>query len=122
MLEVFIARDLEYLKQQGHLAKWDYECETWDYQHDPQTYTPDFKVVLPNSTVQYYEAKGKMTDQTRKKLLSIKRCNPDKDLKIIFERSNNKLKAGGKMTYATWADKYKLPWSEKEIKETWYAE
>lgn len=119
MLEVYIAAELAKLQKEGKILKFDYEQETWTYQHQPQKYTPDFRIFMPDGTVQYYEAKGKMTDETRKKLVSIKRCNPDKDLKIIFERAGNKLKAGGKMTYGTWADKTGIEWNEKSVSSSW---
>lgn len=120
MLEVYIARDLADLQRAKSIRKFEYEPEVWEYQHKVSRYTPDFKVTMADGSVQYYEAKGKMTDETRKKLVSIKRCNPCKDLKIIFERAGNKLKAGGKMTYGTWADKEGYEWNEKTISEDWY--
>jgi len=119
MLEVYIAAELEELRKQKKIKKFEYEPEIWTYQHEPQKYKPDFKVTMPDNSCQYYEAKGKLTDATRKKMVSVKRCNPDKDLKLIFERANNKLRAGGKMTYGTWADKTKIPWNEKHVKEEW---
>ena len=119
MLEVYVAAELCELQKQKKILKFEYEPEVWTYQHEPQKYTPDFKVTMPNKSVQYLESKGKMTDDTRKKIVSVKRCNPDKDLKIIFERANNKLKAGGKMTYGKWSDKIGIPWNEKKVKEEW---
>jgi hypothetical protein len=120
MLEVYIAVELCNLIKKGFLKGFEYEPEVWEYQHEIQRYTPDFKVTLADGSVQYYEAKGKMTGDTRKKLASVVRCNPDKDLKLIFERAGNKLQAGGKMTYGTWCDKLGVPWNEKTPKESWY--
>ena len=44
---------------------YEYETLTMTYQHEPQKYTPDF--VLKNGTI--IEYKGKMTNETKKKLL-----------------------------------------------------
>jgi len=84
MGEVRCAADLDKRK-----IKWLYENEKLVYQHEPQKYTPDFTLVDNGGLL--IEYKGKMTDGGRKKLLSIKRCNPDRQLCIVFEQPNNKL-------------------------------
>lgn len=119
MLEVLIAAQLETLRQQRMIKKFEYEPEKWTYQHKPQTYTPDFGITLNDGSLDYYEAKGKMTNETRKKIISVQRCNPDKPLKLIFERSANKIRAGAKSTYGDWATKAGLQWSTKEVDLEW---
>jgi len=96
---------------------YEYESEKWEYQHELQHYTPDFKVGDV-----YLEYKGKMTDETRKKLLSIKRCNPDKDLRIVFERPQNKLRKGAKMLYSQWATStLEIPWADQLPPIQWFS-
>lgn len=119
MLEVIIAAQLEMLRQKRMLKKFEYEPEKWTYQHKPQTYTPDFRITLNDGTVDFYEAKGKMTNETRKKIVSVQRCNPDKSFKMIFERPTNKIRAGSKTTYGDWATKMGLEWSNKEVELQW---
>jgi len=98
-----------------HHYKYEYEPEQWGYQHEPQEYTPDFKVGDV-----YLEYKGKMTDSTRKKLLSVKRCNPEKDLRLVFERSQNKLRKGAKMLYGQWATKSGYEWADTLPPTDWF--
>jgi hypothetical protein len=96
-------------------VKYEYEAATLVYQHEPQKYTPDF--LLPKGLL--IEYKGKMTNETRKKLLSIQRCNPDKRICLVFEKPNNKIRKGSKTTYWQWAEKNGFPWSEHYVEGKW---
>lgn len=99
------------LDQQGLGA--EYEPEQWEYQYNVQSYTPDFKIGNV-----YVEVKGKATKETRKKLLAIKECNPDKILVIRFLRGHgNKITKGSKTSYMAWAEKNgftAFDWDEEE--------
>lgn len=110
MGEVRCAADMKKRK-----IPYEYETLTLEYQHEPQKYTPDF--ILPNGVI--IEYKGKMTNETRKKLLSIKRCNPDARICLVFEKPNNKIRKGSKTTYWQWAEKNGFPWSEHYVKKEW---
>jgi predicted nuclease of restriction endonuclease-like RecB superfamily len=111
--EVRCAADLD---TQG--IKWKYEHETLSYQHRPQKYTPDFTLVDNDDLL--IEYKGKMTNETRKKLLSIQRCNPKRRLCIVFERPNNKLSSRPNATrYWQWAERNGFKWSEQVIDPSW---
>jgi hypothetical protein len=98
--------------------KYKYEDETWQYQVDPQHYTPDFTIVdTDNLRIEY---KGKMTAQTRKKMIAVKKCHPDKRVCIVFEKPNNKLSARpNSQRYWQWAEKNGFEWSEHYVKEEW---
>ena len=50
----------------------------------------------------------------RKKLLSVRTCNPDIDLRLWFERSSNKLSSIAKTTYGEWATKNGFKWYDNE--------
>jgi hypothetical protein len=93
MAEVETAYVLQRLKK----LRYKYEPERWQYQYEPQHYTPDFKVGNL-----YIEVKGKATMETRRKMLAVKRCNPDKHLVILFLKGNNKIRRGSKTTYIDW--------------------
>jgi len=69
-----------------HKIKLDYEVKTVSYQHKPQKYTADF--TQPQKKI-HLEYKGKLDAATRKKLLSVKRCNPNMILWLVFEKPNN---------------------------------
>jgi hypothetical protein len=116
MLEVFIAAGLD-----DYGLDWDYEPEKWEYTYGIQKYTPDFRIRLPNREL-WIEGKGKMTASTRKKMLAIKRCNPERDLRVIYERAKNNIMRGSKTTYAKWSDNHDFIWSDKTIPEEWFNE
>lgn len=69
-------------------------------------YTPDF--LLPNGI--YLEVKGRLTTEDRRKMLAVKKDNPELDIRFVFQAPFNKLYKGSKSTYAKWADKYGFPW------------
>ena len=94
---------------------FSYENELWEYQHDPQTYKPDFSA--PEKTI---ECKGKLTKEVRKKLLAIIKCNPDRELCLVFERPDNKIARNSKTTYAVWAEKHGIPWSDTVPNPDWF--
>ena len=97
---------------------WKYENEVLEYQHDIQKYTPDFTLYEDDDTL--IEYKGKMTGETRKKLLSIKRCNPKRKICLVFEQHKNKLSSRkNSQRYWEWAEKNGFPWSSQTVDEEW---
>ena len=92
-----------------------YESEKLSYTIE-HNYTPDF--VLPNYT--YLEAKGCWAAEDRRKILAVKRDNPDVDLRMIFQSPYNTISKKSKTTYAQWCDKHDIPWtSYKDIPIEW---
>ena len=92
-----------------------YESEKLSYTIE-HNYTPDF--VLPNYT--YLEAKGYWAAEDRRKILAVKRDNPDVDLRMIFQSPYNTISKKTKTTYAQWCDKHDIPWtSYKDIPIEW---
>lgn len=82
------------------LSNYKYEPEYWVYQYEKAKYTPDF---LINGV--YLEVKGKMTNDTRKKLKAVIKHNPSKILVLVFLRGKNYIRKGSKTTYINWANK-----------------
>ena len=70
-------------------------------------YLPDF--VLPNHI--YLEAKGYWEPSDRRKVLAVKRDNPDIDLRMVFQAPYNKISKKSKTTYAQWCEKHDIPWT-----------
>ena len=70
------------------------------------TYTTDF--VVPNGI--NLETKGRLTSEDRRKMLSVKKSNPDVDIRFVFQAPFNKLYKGSKTTYAKWAEKNGFLW------------
>lgn len=76
---------------------------------------PDF--VLPNGII--VEAKGRLTDHDRKKMVLVKEQNPEFDIRFVFSRPNNPIYKGSKTTYAAWADKHGFIYAKDRIPPTW---
>ena len=86
---------------------YDYESTKIPYtiQHH---YVPDF--VLINNV--YLEAKGYWDAADRRKILAVKRDNPDLDIRMVFQSPYNTISKKSKTTYAKWCDKHDIPWCE----------
>jgi hypothetical protein len=121
MLEVEMAAEMDRLKM-----KWKYEPIKLEYHKCPnwcreclvktQHYEPDF--VLENGTC--IETKGKMTLDTRKKMVAVKACHPDVRIIMVFGYANNKLSARPNSTrYWQWCEAEGYEWTDKEIRKEW---
>ena len=87
-------------------VQYEYESEKISYtiQHH---YCPDF--VLPNHV--YLEAKGYWAPADRRKILAVKKDNPDMDLRMVFQAPYYKINKKSKTTYAMWCEKHNIPWT-----------
>ena len=92
------------LQQLG--ISYEYESEKLSYTIE-HNYTPDF--LLPNYV--YLETKGYWDAADRRKVLAVKRANPDIDLRMVFQSPFNKISKKSKTTYAKWCDKHDIPWT-----------
>ena len=92
------------LEQLG--ISYEYETEKLSYTIE-HTYTPDF--VLPNYI--YLETKGYWDAADRRKVLAVKRDNPDVDLRMVFQSPYNTISKKSKTTYAKWCEKHDIPWT-----------
>lgn len=81
-------------------------------------YIPDF--VLSNGVI--VEAKGYFESKDRTKMLLVKKQNPGLDIRLLFQRANNRLtKSVNSLMYWQWAERHNFPWSEGEtIPKEWY--
>ena len=69
-------------------------------------YVPDF--ILPNHI--HLEAKGYWDAADRRKILAVKKDNPDLDLRMVFQSPFNTISKKSKTTYAKWCEKHNIPW------------
>ena len=83
-----------------------YESEKLSYTIE-HNYTPDF--VLPNYT--YLETKGYWDAADRRKVLAVKKANPEIDLRMVFQAPYNTISKKSKTTYAMWCEKHAIPWT-----------
>lgn len=81
---------------------YEYETETLTYTipEKKHKYTPDFK--LPNGI--YVECKGRWDTASRQKMALVVEQNPDKDIRMLFQRDNTITKAS-KTKYSDWCSK-----------------
>jgi predicted nuclease of restriction endonuclease-like RecB superfamily len=91
---------------EGLGVSYEYESTKVPYtiQHN---YNPDF--ALPNHV--YLEAKGYWDPKDRRKVLAVKRDNPDLDLRMVFQAPFNKISKKSKTTYAQWCERHDIPWT-----------
>ena len=96
----------------------DYTYESTKVNYQPQcVYTPAFLIT---SSGIHLEAKGYFSSKDRRKMLAVKECNPDLDIRMIFQRPFNKIYKGSKTTYAMWCEKHDILWSSyQNIPESW---
>ena len=84
-----------------------------DYSYEPEwlpyviehRYIPDFKIGDI-----YLETKGWFKSSDRRKMLAVKKANPDLDIRLVFQAPTNKISKRSKTTYAMWAEKNGFPW------------
>ena len=91
---------------EGRGVSYEYESEKLGYTIE-HNYTPDF--VLPNYT--YLEAKGYWAPEDRRKILAVKKSNPDVDIRMVFQSPYNKISKKSKPTYAQWCERHDIPWA-----------
>ena len=91
---------------EGLGISYEYETERLSYVIEHR-YTPDFK--LPN--YKYLEVKGYWDAEDRRKILAVKKDNPDIDLRMVFQSPYNTISRKSKTTYAQWCEKLKIPWT-----------
>ena len=85
---------------------------TYEYESSKVPYTiqhhycPDF--ILPNHV--HLETKGYWDAKDRRKILAVKKDNPDLDLRMVFQSPYNKISKSSKTTYAKWCERHSIPW------------
>ena len=84
--------------------EYGYEPDKFNYVIEAK-YTPDFKVGDV-----YLETKGFFKPADRRKLLAVKKCNPELDVRLVFQAPYNKISKSSKTTYAMWAERHGFQW------------
>lgn len=75
LLEGDYALHLEGQRRRGEILQWDYEPESLKLA-DGSRYTPDFRVVLPDRTIEFHETKGFMREAALVRLKVAARLHP----------------------------------------------
>ena len=112
--------------------KLDYSYESVKMPYTVErVYKVDFVLPTPKrrahwEKVCYFEVKGFFSAQDRSKMLSVRKCNPKADIRLIFQR-DNPLYKGSKSRYSDWAESHGFKWYEindkaKLIPDEWLEE
>lgn len=106
---------------------YDYEAVKIGFTQPPKErkYTPDFRLRHAYERGHpgiYVETKGKFDADDRAKHLYVKACNPDLDIRFVFQNANSRITKSSPTTYAVWATKNGFQWAHKTIPEAWLAE
>lgn len=102
------------------IAKW-LESKGIPYQYEKlklkytvpetqRTYTPDWQITSTPDII--YESKGRFTSVDRKKMLLVRKSNPQITIRMIFQNASVRLSKKSKTTYAEWCDKNNIEWCE----------
>ena len=87
----------------------------------PANYHPDFRIKKNGILI---EAKGYFKPRDRAKMLRVKKQHPSADIRLLFQRANNRLtKSPNSLMYWQWAEKHGFPWAEGDrIPDSWFKE
>lgn len=84
--EANYARYLEFIREQGLIAKWEHEPETFWFEkikRGTRSYLPDFRVTRLDGSIYYVEVKGYMDDRSKTKLKRMKKYHPTVELELV---------------------------------------
>lgn len=102
-----------------------YESVRLDYKVPSRKakYTPDFILTSEDKQL-IIEAKGWFrTAAERQKMVLVKQCNPDLDIRIVFQNANKPIYKGSPTSYAKWATENGFLWADKgTIPDEWLEE
>lgn len=83
---------LDFLIKQKHIVSWEYEPFIFYFERikrGTRSYTPDFKVILPDGNSEWHEVKGYMNDASKTKLKRMSLYYPLERIKLIQQPSYN---------------------------------
>lgn len=82
------------------------------------SYLPDF--TLPNGII--VEAKGYLDAGAARKMLAVKKSNPQLDIRFVFQNANGKRNKRSKERFWEWAERHGFQWAEGTIPLAWWKE
>ncbi len=97
--EANYARFLQYYKETGVIAEWEYEPETFWFKkilRGVRSYKPDFRIKLNTGNLEYHEIKGYLDKKSKTKMKRMAKYYPDIKLRLVeedwFKENNPKYK------------------------------
>ena len=114
-----IALELNHWVDTGVIS-FEFEGTTINYvKPEPlRVYTPDF-IVCKDNKLMFIETKGYFRPEARTKMRHVKRCNPELDIRIIFQKNHSITKRKPGFTYCKWAERNKFPCAIGTIPKEW---
>lgn len=89
--------------------KFKYEAEKLPYLIAGH-YIPDFIITTKTGKI-YIETKGHFRPEAKRKMVAVKKLNPNLDIRILFYSLNK--------SYVKWCTKNGFPFAVHEIPEEW---
>lgn len=93
--EANYARYLNWLQENGEVEEWQYEPDRFDFpiERGTRSYTPDFKVWLPDEGGPIYrEVKGWMDDKSKTRLRRMEKYHPDVTVEVVGEEAYKEIR------------------------------
>ena len=87
-----------------------------------RVYNPDFIFIKSSGEKMFIEAKGYLDAEARFKMLHVKTCNPELDIRFCFQFPEHRITKSSKTTYADWAEKNGFPWCGPKLNDAWFKE
>jgi hypothetical protein len=87
--EANYARYLDFLLKAREIRSWEYEAETFEFngiKRGNRFYTPDFKVINRDGSIEYHEVKGWMDPRSATKLKRMAHFYPEIKIVIIDQK------------------------------------
>lgn len=100
------ARYLNWLAEQGEIARWEYEPDEFAFpvKRGTRFYTPDFKVYSPAGGYEYHEVKGWMDSKSKTALRRMTKYHPDVRVTVIDAEVYYSVKAQVASLIRFWED------------------
>lgn len=98
-----------YGQLKDNAVKFTYESERIPYLIAGH-YIPDFILDTPSGKI-YIETKGHFRPEAKRKMVAVKKLNPNLDIRIVFYSSNKQ--------YISWATKHGFPYAINNIPDEW---
>ena len=85
-------------------------------------YTPDFNIITHSGKHLTVESKGRFLTADRQKHLLVKAQHPDRDIRMVFSRSKERISKKSRTTYGMWCEKNSILYADEMIPESWLKE
>jgi hypothetical protein len=110
--EYYWAYSLYLLKRSKIIKEWDYEPRKFKFYGDDiadsklkgkelgvRVYTPDFKVIQKDDTVEWEETKGYLDNKSYTKLKCFRLYYPDEKITLVMQRWPSRKSTKGRLTW-----------------------